>query len=96
MYPLYEVTYPTCLSPSYTRKGGSKINGNEQLPIRGAVVFNLETGQIIRDLLHVVLKIWSQGVDEVAVSSTGSFILFLSMMSEGQEDVRMVVQHIRL
>ena len=87
MYLLYEATYPTCLSPSYTGKGGPKINGNEQLSIRGAIVFNLETGQIIRDFLHVALYIWSQGYG-VIDSSTGNFILFLSMMFEGQEGVK--------
>ena len=50
------MAYPARLSPSYTGKCGSKIDGNEQLSVRGTVVFDLKAGQIGSDLLHVALN----------------------------------------
>ena len=68
------MTYSTCLSPSYARKRGPKIDGDEQLSVRGAAVFDLEAGQISSDLLHVALH---GGLQEygMTISSAGSLIL---------------------
>ena len=89
------MTYPACLSPSYTGKRGSKINGNEQLSVRGTVVFDLKAGQISSDLLHVALYGGLQ-VYGMTISSASSLKLLLSTMFEEMQGVKTEVLHIRL
>lgn len=89
------MTYPTCLSPSYAGKCGPKINGNEQLSVRGTVLFNLKAGQISSDLLHVALHGGLQRY-EMTLSSASSLILLLFTMFEEMQGVNTGVLHIRL
>ena len=89
------MTYPACLSPSYTGKCGPKINSNEQLSVRGTLVFNLKAGQISSNLLHVALYGGLQGYG-TTISSASSLVTVVVYEYEEMQGVKTRVLHIRL
>ena len=88
----HKKTYPTCLSPSYARKRGPKIDGDEQLSVRGTVVFNLKAGQISCNFLHVALYGCPQGYGPTVSSESRLILLLSTIFEETQEGVEIEVE----